>query len=66
MLLAAWHEAGTVVTFEDQTATHGGIGGPQDYPFFLTPPGAPLDLSGVTDARQLYPYFMARYRGDTE
>lgn len=64
VLLAAWHEDGTVVTFEDQTATHGGIGGPQDYPFFLTPPGAPLDLSAVTDARQLYPYFMARYRGD--
>jgi hypothetical protein len=52
-----------VITFEDQTATHGGTFGPQDYPFFLTPPDAPLDLSRVTNAEQLYSYFMERYQG---
>jgi hypothetical protein len=44
-------------------ATHGGAGGPQDYPFFLTPPEAPLDLSAVTNARELYPYFSERFQG---
>ncbi|PKO23379.1 MAG: hypothetical protein CVU38_04315 [Chloroflexi bacterium HGW-Chloroflexi-1] len=61
VLLGTWDEHGQVVTFEDQVATHGGIGGPQDYPFFLTPPDVPLDLSGITNARQLYPFFMRRY-----
>lgn len=63
VLLGAWNRRGRVITFEEQAATHGGAGGPQDYPFFLTPPDAPLDLSGVTSASQLYPYFMARYHG---
>jgi len=61
VLLGTWNERSHVVTFEDQIATHGGIGGPQDYPFFLTPPDVPLDLSGITNARQLYPFFMRRY-----
>lgn len=62
VLLGAWNTLGRVVTFEEQAATHGGAGGPQDYPFFLTPPNAPLDVSQVTNARQLYPYFVARYQ----
>ncbi|MCX6029053.1 MAG: hypothetical protein NT169_07090, partial [Chloroflexi bacterium] len=61
VLLGAWNAEGRIVTFEDQAAAHGGIGGPQEYPFFLTPPGAPLDLSTVVNACQLYPYFMERY-----
>ncbi len=63
VLLGAWTMLGRVVTFEDQAATHGGAGGPEDYPFFLTPPEAPLDVNRVTNANQLYPYFMARYHG---
>ncbi len=61
VLLGAWNSLGRVVTFEDQAATHGGAGGPEDYPFFLTPPDAPLDVTRVTNASQLYPYFIARY-----
>ncbi len=61
VLLGAWNAEGRIITFEDQAAAHGGIGGPQEYPFFLTPPGAPLDLSTVVNACQLYPYFMERY-----
>jgi len=65
MLLGAWMAQGRrVVAFEDQRATHGGAGGPQDYPFFLTPPEAPLDLSGITNANQLYPFFLHRYRAE--
>jgi hypothetical protein len=65
VLLGAWDAEGRVVTFEDQVAAHGGIGGPQEYPFFITPAGVPLDLSAVVNARQLYPYFMRRYHGVT-
>ena len=63
ILLGAWDAHGQVVTFESQAATHGGAGGPQDIPFCISPPDAPLYLSGVHNARELYPYFMARYHG---
>jgi len=65
VLMGAWNAMGRIVSFEDHAATHGGLGGPQDYPFFITPPDVPLDLSDVTNARQLYPYFMGRYQGKT-
>ncbi len=70
VLLGAWNRQsgpdGRVVAFEDHVATHGGIGGPQEYPFFITPPDAPLDLTGVTNAEQLYPYFLNRYHAQRE
>lgn len=66
VLLGAWDAQNRrVVSFEDHAATHGGIGGPQEFPFFVTPPDAPLDLSTVTNADQLYPYFLARYHAET-
>jgi len=65
ILLGAWMAQGRrVVSFEDQHATHGGAGGPQAYPFFLTPPEAPLDLSAVTSARELYPGFSNGFTRD--
>ncbi len=63
ILLGAWHSQDRIVTFEEQVATHGGVGGLQDYPFFIIPPGVSLDLSQVTNARQLYPFFMRVYHG---
>ena len=66
VLLGAWHNGDRVVSFEDHAATHGGLGGPQDYPFFITPADVPLDLTKVTNSRQLYPYFLARYQGQEE
>ena len=66
VLLGAWNVPGKVVTFEDQAATHGGIGGPQDYPFFITPPAADFDLAAVTNAEQVYPLFASRYLNRTE
>ena len=62
ILLGIWNSAGRVVSFEDHAATHGGLGGPQDYPFFMTPAEVPLDLTKITDPRQLYPYFIERYQ----
>jgi hypothetical protein len=64
VLLGIWNSTGRVVSFEDHIATHGGLGGPQDYPFFLTPPEAPLDLGGITNASQLYPFFQQRFLGE--
>lgn len=61
VVLGAWNARGRVVTFEEQVATHGGAGGSQDYPFFLTPPDVPLDVSRVTNAHQLYDYFAGRF-----
>jgi hypothetical protein len=61
VVIGAWNARGRVVTFEDQAATHGGVGGPQDYPFFLIPPTATLDVTHVTHSSQIYPYFIRTY-----
>ncbi len=54
-------ESDTVVCFEDQWASHGGLGGPQDYPFMVYPPHLGWDLSRVGNARELYAFFAAAY-----
>lgn len=66
VLLGAWNAGGRIVTFEEQAATHGGAGGPQDFPFFITPPGADFDLSAVANAEQIYPFFLNRRVLNTE
>ena len=54
-------ETDTVVCFEDQWASHGGLGGPQDVPFILYPPHLGWDLSAVRNARDLYAFFARSY-----
>ena len=61
ILLGAWNEEGEVVCFEEQWASHGGLGGPQDYPFILHPAGLNWDPSQVTNAEQLYQHFVETY-----
>ena len=51
----------TVVCFEDQWASHGGLGGAQDYPFVVHPPHLPWDLSQVCNAREIYSFFAKTY-----
>mgnify|MGYP000852714167 FL=1 len=65
VVIGAWNAHGRVVTFEDQNATHGGVGGPQDYPFFLTPPSSTLDVTHVTNSSQIYPYFISTYHSNS-
>ena len=65
ILLGAWNEAGEVVSFEEQWASHGGLGGPQDYPFVLYPADMNWDLSGVTNAEQLHQHFVETYASDS-
>ncbi len=59
IVFGAWSEAGEVVCFENQVASHGGLGGPQDYPFIMYPSELDLDLEAVTNAKDLYPHFAA-------
>ncbi len=61
ILLGAWDEDGGVVCFEEQWASHGGLGGPQDYPFILYPAELSWDPSQVTNAEQLYQHFVETY-----
>ncbi len=51
-----------VVSFEQQWAAHGGLGGPQDYPFILYPRRLQWDLSQVQNSCDLYP-LLAKERG---
>lgn len=51
----------TVVSFEEQWAAHGGLGGPQDYPFIMYPDRVQWDFEGVRNAEELYGYFASRY-----
>jgi hypothetical protein len=57
IVFGAWREDGEVVCFENQVASHGGLGGPQDYPFIMYPSELNLDLEEVTNAKDLYPHF---------
>jgi hypothetical protein len=59
IVFGAWREDGEVVCFENQVASHGGLGGPQDYPFIIYPSESNLDLDQVTNAEDLYPHFAA-------
>ena len=54
ILLGAW-DGERVVTFEEQVATHGGLGGPQDWPFLAFPPGARISPRGIENAEEIYP-----------
>ncbi|MGC8787527.1 MAG: alkaline phosphatase family protein [Anaerolineae bacterium] len=50
-------EKDLVICFERQWASHGGLGGAQDYPFILYPRYLNWDLSLVHNACDLYPLF---------
>ncbi|GAB4533569.1 MAG: hypothetical protein Kow0063_15690 [Anaerolineae bacterium] len=60
ILLGAWRN-GRVVAFEDQVASHGGLGGAQDYPFIIYPAHATLSLDGREGPATLYEHFI-RYQ----
>ena len=40
--------------FEDQVSHHGGLGGPQNYPFVLRPMALPYDGTPVVGATSVY------------
>jgi len=64
ILLGAWHgNPIEVVCFENQMACHGGLAGPQDYPFIIYPSKFDLHPEKITNARQWYPHFATTYKG---
>jgi hypothetical protein len=63
IVLGAVEPDGKVVTFEEQVATHGGLGGPQLRAFIAWPPQRPLAPETLNDALDLYPYFVEHYPG---
>jgi hypothetical protein len=65
IVLGEVQESGKVVTFESQASTHGGLGGPQTYPFIAWPAGCTLNPASLKDAEDLYACF-ARYQGGAD
>lgn len=61
VLLGRWDAQGHVVAFEPHWATHGGLGGNQNLPFMLLPPGVTWDLGAITGPEELHKLFMSRY-----
>ena len=62
IVLGAMREDGRVVTFENQLAAHGGLGGPQTHPFIAWPPARDLRPHTINDPEDLYPVFRAYHR----
>jgi hypothetical protein len=60
MLLGAW-DGDQVVSFEDQLASHGGLGGPQDWPFLAFPPEEGLAARGIESSEELYTRLVGIY-----
>ena len=66
ILLGAWNpEKEAVICFEDQVASHGGMGGPQDYPFIMYPAEVEMDAESITNAIDLYSHFVRTYDLDS-
>ena len=53
LLLGAWDQ-GRVVSFEEQVASHGGLGGPQDWPFIAFPREIDLAPRDIENSEQVY------------
>jgi hypothetical protein len=62
ILFGAW-DGQQVVSFEEQVATHGGLGGPQDWPFLAYPPGQRLAAHEIENSEEVYTRLMAIYGG---
>jgi hypothetical protein len=60
ILLGAW-DGDRVVSFEDQLASHGGLGGPQDWPFLAFPPAEGLAARGIENSEELYTRLLGVY-----
>jgi hypothetical protein len=64
ILLGAW-DGKRVICFEEQVASHGGLGGPQAWPFLAYPPGNGLGGRGIENSEEVYTRLVRIY-GDYE
>jgi hypothetical protein len=53
ILLGAWNDQ-RVISFEEQAASHGGLGGSQNSPFIVSPCQAPLSTEEIRGAEEVY------------
>jgi hypothetical protein len=53
VLFGAW-DGEQVISFENQVAGHGGLGGPQTQPFLAYPAGVPLCVAEIENAEEVY------------
>ena len=60
VLFGAW-DGESVISFEEQVASHGGLGGPQDSPFLAYPPEEGLVARGIDSAEEVYTRFIGVY-----
>jgi hypothetical protein len=52
-----------IVSFDDQVGAHGSAGGPQVYPFLITPPTLDVADARIENARDVHRVIMRRYMG---
>jgi hypothetical protein len=62
ILLGAW-DGERVVSFEEQVATHGGLGGPQAWPFIAFPRAMRLPAQGIGNSEEVYSRLVRAYGG---
>jgi hypothetical protein len=60
ILFGAW-DGQKVTAFEDQVATHGGLHGPQIWPFFASTTGEVLSPRGIDGAEEVYTRLVGIY-----
>ncbi len=60
ILLGAWGDE-RVISFEEQVASHGGLGGPQGRPFLAYPPDVGLVGSGIKNSEEVYTRLLRIY-----
>ncbi|MFC2029160.1 alkaline phosphatase family protein [Chloroflexota bacterium] len=61
ILLGAW-DGERVISFEEQVATHGGLGGPQERPFIAYSARERLSARGIENSEELYSRLVSAYR----
>lgn len=62
LLVFGAYDGHTVINFEDQGGAHGGLGGPQMFPFMASPNSVDTSFDAVVDATELNGIFMHRYQ----
>ena len=61
LIVQGAYDGEEIINFEEQLSAHGGVGGEQNRPFFIVPPGCSLDLSTIKNPAELYPFFFENY-----
>ena len=61
LVLFGAYDGYDIVSFDDQVGAHGSAGGPQVYPFLITPPGLDVADERIENARDINRVVLRRY-----